>query len=299
MFMRYEFKPETVFKLSMKKKLITTIILMILPLSGCGIISIGYNYADVYLRYTINSYADFNDAQKQFIRQQVDLYMLWNRKAMLPEYVKFLQELQHTVQSGNGLKKEDVTAYRIEARALYVKTLQPTVAPAAALLSEAEPQQIEQLVHSFAGENKKQRDKELSGDRDEQLRKRAERTIDFIENLVGNFSDDQLGHIRDASRKLPFASALYLQMKEDNQTMLIELMKQKSSKEKLANFLSLWLMMPEKFRSPEEQNLLHDFELASDQLIVDIYTGLSERQKNTLLSNIGKYIDSFQNLSRQ
>lgn len=285
--------------MSIKRKLVTAIVLLVLPLSGCGIISLGYNYGDVYLRYTINSYADFNSTQKEFIRQQVDLYMLWNRKAMLPEYVKFLQELQHKVQSGNDLKKEDVTAYRKEVRALYVTTLQPTVNPAARLLSEVEPQQIEQLVQSFARENNKQKEKELSGDRDEQLRKRAERTIDFIENLVGSFSDDQLDHIRDASRKLPFATALYLQMKKDNQARLIVLMKEKNNEEELANFLSLWLLMPEKFRNPEEQTLLHEFELASDELIVDIYNGLSERQKKNLLSNIDKYIENFQNLSRQ
>ena len=43
--------------------------------SGCGLISIGYNYAPAYLRYSINSYMSYNDQQKAIIRKEVDDYM--------------------------------------------------------------------------------------------------------------------------------------------------------------------------------------------------------------------------------
>jgi hypothetical protein len=283
----------------MKKKLITVYILLLLPLSGCGIISIGYNYSDVYLRYTINSYADFNTTQKDFIRKQVDDYMHWHRINMLPAYIAFLQELQHTVQSGMVLKKEDVSRYRQSLRTLYVKTLQPFVYPATNLLSGLEPRQIDELVQSLAKENNKQRDKDLSGNKEDQLRIRAEKIIDFIENQVGNLSEEQLQHIRDESRKLPFATSLYMQMREDNQAKLIELLRQNNNKEELTNYLSLWLLMPEKFRSPAEQAFLHEYELASDDFMAGVYNGLSERQKSNLLSNIEKYITNFQSLSLQ
>ncbi|HUX91054.1 MAG TPA: DUF6279 family lipoprotein [Gallionellaceae bacterium] len=281
----------------MKKKLGFVIALLLLPLSGCGIISIGYNYADAYLRYSINSYASFNDEQKSTIKKEVNDFMLWHRANMLPEYVSFLQELRKTAQSGATLTKEDVARFRSEVRTLYIKTLQPTVRPAALLLSSVKPAQIEELASSFAKENNKQKDKELSGSLDEQMRKRSQRTIDFIENLVGGFSDKQLEKVRDMNRRLPFATGLYIRLREDNQARLIELLQSKMGAEDIAAFLSAWLVTPEAGRSPDEQSTLLAFENASDEITASVYAMLTDRQKKTLLKNIVKYIDTFQDLA--
>jgi len=280
----------------MKTKLIF-VIAILLSLSGCGIISIGYNYAEVYLRYSINGYTSFNDAQKETIKQEVNLFMLWHRKQMLPEYISFLQALQQTAQSGAALKKEDVARFRTEVRALYVKTLQPAVRPAASLLSGIDAEQIQELVESFAKENKKQKDKELGGNQDERLRKRAERTIDFLENLVGGFTDKQLEKIRDMSRQLPFATGIYISQREDNQARLIELLNNNKGEKEIAVFLNSWLLTPEAITSPDERSTMRNFENASDEMIVSVYQMLTDRQKNTLLKNIQKYIDTIQELA--
>jgi len=280
----------------MNKKLIFVVALLLL-LSGCGIISIGYNYADAYLRYSINSYTSFNDAQKETIKQEVNLFMLWHRNRMLPEYTRFLQAVQHTAQSGAALKKEDVARFRNEARALYVKTLQPAVRPAAKLLSGIDAAQIQELEKSFAKENKKQKDKELGGEQGERLRKRAERTVDFLENLVGGFNDKQLEQIREMSHKLPFATGIYIGQREHNQARLIELLNSHAEEGEIAAFLNSWLLTPEAITSPEERSTMHGFEIASDEMIVSVYQMLTDRQKKTLLKNIQKYIDTMQDLA--
>lgn len=281
----------------MNKKLIFVVALLLPLLSGCGIISLGYNYADAYLRYSINSYTSFNDAQKETIKQEVNLFMLWHRKKMLPEYSRFLQELQRTAQSGAALRKEDVGRFRSEVRALYVKTLQPAVRPAASLLGASDAAQIQELEKSFAKENKKQKDKELAGSKDEQLRKRAERTVDFLENLVGGFNDKQLEKIRDMSHNLPFATAIYIRQREANQARLIELLSNNRSEEEIAAFLNSWLLTPEAITSPDERDTMRNFEAASDEMIASVYQMLTDRQKKTLLKNIQKYIDTMQELA--
>ena len=283
----------------MKTKLMLLVVLLLLPLSGCGIIAIGYNYADAYLRYSINSYASFNAAQKEVVAHEVETYMRWHRKNMLPEYVGFLQTLQATAQAGAPLEKGDVSRYRARLRALYVQTLQPAVRPAASLLRGISAAQIEELVESFAKENNKRRSKELSGNAGEQLRKRAERTIDFMESLVGGFSDRQLEQIRAMSGKLPFATAIYIRQREDNQARLLELLRQGKSEEEIADFLTVWLIAPEAGRNPDEQAIMLAFEQSSDEMIATVYRTLSERQRKTLLKNIVKYIDTFQEMARK
>ena len=281
----------------MKKIRLQVTLLLLLTLSGCSIVSIGYNYADVYLRYSINSYATFNSAQRERIKKEVDDFMLWHRKIMLPQYVSFLQELQGVVQAGHALNREDVSRLRVEARKLYVKTLQPTVMPAASLLSGIKSAQMEELVPSFDSENNKQKDRELAGTLDEQLRKRAERTIDFVENMVGGLTDAQLEKIRELSHNLPFATDIYIRLREENQASLVSMLKSNKSEGEIAAFLSVWLNTPEANRSPEEQKILKSFESASEQMTISIYMMLSDRQRKTLLKNITKYIDTFQQLA--
>jgi len=280
----------------MKTRLLIAIVLL-LPLSGCGIISIGYNYADALLSYSINSYATFNDAQKESIKQEVNTYMAWHRKTMLPEYVGFLQELQKTVQSEVPQGVEDVRRIRNEVRALYVKTLLPTLVPSAKLLSEVDGAQIQEFVLSFAKENSKQRDKELSGGLEQQLRRRTERSIDFMENLAGGFTDNQLEKIREMNRRLPYATPLYIAQREENQGRLIALLKGGKDEAEIAAFLKEWLYKPEANRSPEEHNTIQAFENGSDEMIAAIYQMLNDRQKKTLLKSIAKYINTFQGLA--
>jgi len=280
----------------MKRKLLLVIALLALPLSGCSIISVGYNYADAILKYSINSYASFNNAQKQTINTDVKAFMGWHRKKMLPEYISFLQELQRTEESGAVLKKEDVARFRTGLRTLYVRTLLPAIKPAAKLLSGMSPGQVQEMAQSFARENSKQRDKELGGSIDDRLRKRAERSIDFLENQVGVFSDRQLEKIREMSRQLPFATAIYISQREDYQARLVALLKNNSNEEEITAFLSSWLLAPEANRSADEQSMIFAFENASDEMIANVYQMLTERQKNTLHKNILKYIDTFQEL---
>lgn len=281
----------------MKKIVVFLGLLMLLPVSGCSLVSIGYNNADLYLRYSINGYATFNDTQKQVIKREVENYLLWHRKNMLPQYASSLRDVLLVVQSGRVLKSDDVLSLRLVVRALYVKTLQPMVRPAANLLSELDTTQIDELVLSFAKENNKQRDKYLSGSQDEKLKKRAEFSIGFIENLVGDLTDDQLEKVRELSHKLPFASDLYLRLRENSQAGLLGLMGNKKGEGEIYAYLSAWLIMPEASRSPNEQNILASFERGAEEFVVDAYAMLNQRQKKTLIKNMTKYIDSFTRLA--
>ncbi len=275
----------------MKKIRVFLVVLLSLHVSGCSIVSVGYNHADTYLRYSINSYATFNDAQKETIKHEVDIFMLWHRKNMLPEYVDFLQQLQRTAQSGEQLKREDATRFRIGVHALYVKIMQPTVRPAAKLLSRLDSAQIEELITSFDKANKKRREKLLGGSPDEQMRKRAERTIDTLENLVGGFSDEQLEKIRGMSNSLPPVSLIYINTREDNQAQMIALLKNKKNEEEIAAFIASWWLATDSTRSSDARSILRTFENATDEMIVSTYEILTDRQRKTLLSNIVKYID--------
>lgn len=281
----------------MNMRSVGVLVLLLLTLSGCGIISVGYNYADVYLRYSVNRYTTFNDVQKELIRTEVDAYMLWHRRNMLPEYVEYLQELQRIAQSAAPLLKEDVRRLRIALREKYVRTLVPAIAPAAKVLSGLDKAQIQEMAQTLASEIDKQKHKELDGSMEDQLHRRGEKTIDFVEDLVGVLDAKQLKKIREMNLVLPYATGLYIAQREDNQGRLIEYLHSGKSEAEIAALMAAWLRTPDADRSDEEQKIMRSFEDGADEMIANIYQMLSGKQKKALLKNIAKFITTFEALA--
>jgi len=283
----------------MKIKQIALFALVLFVLSGCSFISVSYNNADTYFRYTINGYTSFNPEQKNTIKTEVNRYMQWHRKAMLPEYIVFLQQLEQASQSGAMLKIEEATRLRVMLKSLMERTLQPAIRPTASLLSILNAQQLSELERSFADKNQQQREEYLTGSLDEKLKKRAEKTIGYIEDSVGHLSEQQLVNIRGMSYGLPYAAEIFMRFKEAQQARLIDLLNAKSSEGAVAEFLLAWLLALELSRNTNDQRVIWAFEKASDQMIADIYGMLTELQKKTLQKNIAKYIVIFQELAQQ
>ncbi len=281
----------------MNLRTVCILALVLLLLAGCGIISVGYNYADVYLRYSINRYTTFNDAQKALIRTEVDAYMLWHRRHMLPEYVVFLKKLQRIVQSDAPLLRDDVRQLRLHLREQYVKTVLPAIAPAAKVLAGLDKAQIQEMSQVFADEAAKYRQKELGGTAEEQLHRRGEKTIDFIEDLTGVLDARQLKRMREMNHDLPPATVLYFTRRTDNQRRLIEYLENGNSEAEIIGLLEAWLHNPDNGRSEEERALVRSFEAAADEMIANIYQMLTEKQKKALLKNIVKFANSFEALA--
>lgn len=283
----------------MPKLLLTSItLLVVISVAGCSMVATGYNNADWYLRYKINNYTSFNTAQKEKIQREVGLFMNWHRRDMLPEYIKFLKKIDQTLQSGN-IEKEQISVFSNELRGLYRMTLKPTIHPTAYVLTNLNKPQLQELEENLREENEKMKEESLDGSRDEQLNRRAEKTIDFIEDFTGNLSGEQEEKITRMSRQLPFAAPAFMQNREKNQRKIIELIHNNEGAEKIASFIGLWISTPEHTRTPDEQKLIKEFQDATNGMIANIYTILTPQQKQQLHNKIQEYMADLTTLTKQ
>lgn len=279
------------------KRHLFIILALALLCSGCSRVAIGYNNADWYLRYKINNYTSFNAQQREEIHHEVDDYMRWHRKNALPEYIRFLQDLHDVVQQGRQVQAEDIARLKGESYKLYRKTVGPFIPPATRLLNALDKRQIEELNESLAEMNREQRDESLSDSHHANLEKRAERTLDFVEGLVGNLSGEQENKIREMSLQLPFATGYYIDHREANHAALIALLNSHAGENKISAFLWLWLNAPEATRTPQQQHVIQSYDYAIDEMTARIYQLLTDHQKNHLRKKILSYIEDFQRLS--
>lgn len=283
--------------MNMKKPLFILLAIALLCCSGCSKVTIGYNNADWILRYKINDYTSFNAQQKEEIHREVDKYMRWHRKNALPEYTRFLQGLYDAVQQDRQVQTEDIARIKSASYKLYRKTMGPFILPAARLLNALDSRQIEELARSLAEMNSEQKEESVNGSEQANLEKRAERTMDFVEDLVGNLNGEQKNKIREMSLQLPFATGYFIEYRESRQAALISLLNGKAGEDEIASFLWQWLNAPEATRTPQQQQVIQSYEHATDEMTARIYGLLTDRQKTHLRSKIFAYLEDFQNLS--
>jgi hypothetical protein len=279
------------------KKSLFIIIAFALFSRGCSSINLFYRNADWYLQHKIDGYATFNARQEETIHREISNYLDWHRKYALPEYIIFLQNLNGAAQYDGQLKAEEIALLRAQLLDLYRKSLTPAIRPAAEILSSLDSRQIQELEHNLAEENKKQRREELDMGRDAYLDKRAYKTLDFLEGLVGNLSREQRQQVKEMSRRLPLVRDIYIEQRETNQGRLIKLLRDNAGTDKIASFMSLWILSPDATRTAQQQRDIRAFETASDEMIANIQGMLTARQKNHLHKEISRYIDELQNLT--
>ena len=208
---------------------------------------------------------------------------------MLPEYINFLKKIDQTFQN-DGIKKEQISTLSNELRGLYRMTLTPFIHPAAQLLANLNKPQIQEFEKTLKEENEKLKVESRQGSRDQQLNRRAEKTIDFIEDFTGNLSSAQEEKITRMSFQLPFAAPAFMQNRETNQRTIIGLVLNNEGTEKIASFISLWISTPEHTRTSDEQKIIKEMQDATHGMIANIYTILTPQQKQRLRSKLQEYI---------
>ena len=282
----------------MKRSLVLLLAIALL-LCGCSTSSLLYRNADWYLEHKIDGYASFNAGQKEMIRREVVDYMRWHRKYALPEYINFLQNLNGVAQYQGRLSAETAAGLRIQLTNLYRMSLQPAIRPTARLLSSLDSAQIRELEASFAKEIRKQKQDRLGGSLDEDLEKRADKTVSFLEWLAGDLDREQERKIRTMSRSLPFVGPMYLQNREANQHRLIALLNGRASTKEIGLFLSSWILTPDEHRDSYQQHAIETFETESDKMIVQIHALLTAKQKEHIRALTSSYIEDMRRLSAE
>jgi hypothetical protein len=274
------------------------ILAFVILASGCNTIGLVYRNADVYLQHKINGYTSFNDLQKEQISTEVANYMLWHRTVALPEYIKFLQNLNGAAQYRGQLNLDVVARLRSQLLGLYRTAMARAIGPTAQLLSQLDNSQIDELEKNLAEQIQKQRLEQLGGDAGANLKRRADRTIAFLEWLAGNLSDEQQQAVATMSRDLPFVNSSYIDFRETNQHRLVTLLKERPGPKAIESFLSSWILTPEMLRTPQEQKAIRSFEAATDQMVTKVHMLLTPQQKEHIQRLITSYVNEMRKISQ-
>jgi hypothetical protein len=269
--------------------------LAVLILSGCNKIGLLYDYADKLVIYNVEENFDLDKAQRARLKEDVEAYFQWHRKAMLPAYAEFLAFVADSAR--DGLRPDEIEAGYERYRDLYRRTMEPVAEKSASLLLGLTPEQIDGWIEKQRKKNRKSR-KDMSGSPQERLEHRGKKTIDEMEDWTGRLAKEQKERIKALNGTLPWNGILALDLREKVQEEVAAMAKRRAPADSLRAYLALYYTGNESLKSAEFRQRYRDFERRLRTIILMIHNILTEEQKARFLQQVEKLAQDFRTRSQ-
>lgn len=129
------------------------LIATLLFVSGCSMGRVGYYFGDWLIKREILSYVKLYQRQQEKLEVQLDEYMAWHKKVMMPRYVKDLAYLESKIKK-NELKKEEAASELVReaffmVKKRYIESAMPLahrVSPILSTLNESQIQRTREIL---------------------------------------------------------------------------------------------------------------------------------------------------------
>jgi hypothetical protein len=271
------------------------LLLFAVVLAGCSAVRLGYANADTVVYWWLNSYVDFNDDQKAWVKTDIDRLLVWHRTTQLKDYAQLLSTIQQRVQH-NRVTPGDVQVDLLVAKKSAMLTLEHALPELSKLALSLTPQQIMHLEKKFASNNEKYRRENLTGTLEDRQQARFKKVLSNVEYWFGNLTTEQERQIRAASDARPLNNEVWLDERMRRQQEMIRMLKkihaERPSREVVAAMLTDFLARSfENFTYAEHKEF---FDASTDgmaQMVALIVNLATPDQRQQAVRRAQKWID--------
>ena len=163
--------------------------LVLLALAGCSMVRLAYDQAPSLVYWWIDGYVDVSAEQAPRVREAIDRWFAWHRRAELPEYAALLARAQREVSE--PMTPAAMCAWATEAERRIDGALEEAVPAAAELLLGLTPEQVQNIERRMAKANRELRADYLQADAAERQRALLDRAVARFETLYGRLEANQ------------------------------------------------------------------------------------------------------------
>ena len=181
-------------------------LLLALSLGGCSAVRLGYNNAPHVAYWWLDRYFDFDSAQGDRLRADLDATLDWHRQQELPLLAQQFDRLQ-------GDAARPVTAAQLCA--VYASLRERAEAPVwhlvpalAAIAPSLQKTQLDHLAREYDKRNREWRDEWMDGTPAERLEQRVKQLVERAESFYGTLEPAQRSAITAVIRQSGYDPAL-------------------------------------------------------------------------------------------
>lgn len=256
-------------------------------LGACSAI---YNYrvAAWWVRWYVEDYVRWSDAQEPLFRARVQEQLRWHQSTQLPRYREWLERMQTQISA--PLDVEQVRAQMDQLRGFGNDIMQRLEPDIDRFLADLSDRQARDLIRRFREEHAETVDEYADLSPEKTIRERTRSMRKGIERITGNLDAGQRERIEQWAALMPDNRAQWLASRERWIDAFEQALARRSEPEYFAARIHELFVDPEHSWDPEyRQRLERNTELTL-QLLADIHNSLTPRQRAAADKNVKKWL---------
>ncbi len=274
-------------------------LLVAVMLVGCGLTRVAYNNAATVAYWWLDGYFDFDAAQSEAVRGDLDRAVAWHRQEELPRIALLLAALKVRAMQDATVEQTCQLASDAQARAtVALERLVPTIATLAVKLQEPQIQQMERELDKRAT---KWRDEFLDVPVQERAQSRVKQIQERTEFFYGRLRPEQLAIIRARVASSAYdATVQFQEMQRRHQDAVQVLRQLRTTRPPAAQANAAIAGLLQRSAVPPEDTSRQYLARITQQgctLMTDMHNSMDLTQRTRLAKTIQDYIDDVRALS--
>jgi hypothetical protein len=261
-------------------------------LAGCSLTT-AYRYADWIILWQLDHYFDLSSDQRHDLAQRLTPLLARHRHEALPRYETFLRQIRQRVE--RGLTGPDIDWVYATYDRLRADLFDRFVADGGIFLASVEARQVRTFESALQQDNAKAA-RLVQVPAPERLNRRAQATLDWLEDWMGPLSNEQRERIREWSRSLPDMQPVWVTYQQQRQQELLTLLQQPRTPDRVARELRTILVYPDQTAPASYQEAVHWMRAAVKTMALAIDQRLTPEQRRHGVAKLQRLIDQVHDL---
>ncbi|HYM88872.1 MAG TPA: DUF6279 family lipoprotein [Nitrospiraceae bacterium] len=265
-------------------------------LAGCSILSV-YRYADWYILWQADHYLNLTSDQRHDLAQRLTPLLARHRHEAIPQYEAFLLQIRQRLE--RGLTNQDLDWVYATYDRLRTDLFDRVIADGGVVLASVDSRQVRNLESALQKDNARAA-RLMQAPAPERLKKRANATIDGLEDWLGPLSKDQEAQIREWSLALPDTQQFWATYQQQRQQELLVLLRQPRTPESVARELrALLVFYPDPTAPQAYQDTVHQMRTAVKTMALAIDQQVTPDQRHHAMTKLQRLIDQLHDLQAE
>lgn len=265
----------------------------LLVFAGCSLTVIAYSYADRIILWQLDHYFDLTSEQRDDLGLRLKPLLARHRHEAIPQYETFLVQVRQRLEQ--GLTSRDIDwAYATYDR-LRADLFERLLADGGVFLASVDPRQVRTFEEALQKDNDKTA-RLVQVPAPERLKKRANATIDELEDWLGSLSKDQQAQIREWSLALPDIQPVVAAYRQQRQKEMLSLLHQPRTPELAAGELRDLLVYPNHTAPQAYQDAVRQMRAAVKTMALSIDRIATATQRRHAVTKLQRLIDQLHTL---
>jgi len=269
------------------------VILLLLwcSLAGCSAARFAYDHLDAYFLWRSGSYLDLHGEEAGELEERIQDFLAWHRAQALPQYARIADDAARRMS--RGMSRQDLVWGYDSLVAQAREGLRQAAERIAPILDRLTPEQVAHLEQRLAEDNRKFAGEFLRGSERERRERRARRTVEQLEDWVGDLSKAQVERVRQYAERAPLIDELRDRDRKRLQADLLRLVRARQARAGLPERAAHW----QRGRDPA-------FVAANDarrqeyfSMILDVDRTLSAAQRARAVAQFRRYAEDMRVLA--